>query len=96
MAAVLLFAQMVLPSEVMSSITIKLPEELKKRLQDRARASGKSCSALVRHSIEKELIASSKGKKPSLLDLFGDLAGKGDSGVTDLATNPKYMKGFGE
>lgn len=92
----MLFEQKVLPSGAMSSITIKLPDELKKKLQARARASGKSCSALVRHSIEKELIASSNGKKPSLLDLFGDLAGKGDSGVTDLATNPKYMEGFGE
>jgi len=34
-------------------------------------------------------------KKPSLLDRFGDLVGKGDSGVPDLGTNPKYMEGFG-
>jgi hypothetical protein len=31
-----------------------------------------------------------------VLDLLRDLAGKGDSGIPDLATNPEYMKGFGE
>jgi hypothetical protein len=36
-----------------------------------------------------------RGKKPSLLDRLRDLAGKGDSGIADLATNPKYLKGFG-
>jgi len=65
-------------------------------LQDRARASGKSCSALVRVSLEKELAASKKGKKLSLLERMGDLVGKGDSGIPDLATNPKYMEGFGQ
>ena len=29
------------------------------------------------------------------LDRLRDLAGRGDSGIADLATNPKYLKGFG-
>jgi len=82
----------------MTSITIKLPEELKEKLEAQARVRGKSCSALVRDSLEKELVVSKKmrGKKPSLLDRLHDLAGKGDSGIADLATNPKYMEGFGQ
>jgi hypothetical protein len=37
-----------------------------------------------------------KRRKLSLLERFGDLVGKGDSGIPDLATNPKYMEGFGQ
>jgi len=82
----------------MTSITIKLPEELKEKLETQARMRGKSCSALVRDSLEKDLVISKKmrGKKPSLLDRLQDLAGKGDSGIADLATNPKHLKDFGQ
>lgn len=81
----------------MTTLTIKLPEELKARLEAAARLSGKSVSALVRRELQKGFSPRRKGaKKPSLLDLAGDLAGRGDSGVTDLATNPKYMEGYGE
>jgi hypothetical protein len=37
----------------MTSITIKLPEELKEKLETEARMRGKSRSALVRDSLEK-------------------------------------------
>lgn len=82
----------------MTTLTIKLPEELKARLEAEARLAGKSMSAVVRRSLEKGLSSETKKKgarKPSLLDLAGDLAGCGDSGVLDLATNPKYMEGYG-
>jgi predicted transcriptional regulator len=77
----------------MTSITIKLPEELKEKLETQARLRGKSCSAVVRDSLEKDLSVS---KKQSILDKLHDLAGKGDSGISDLATNPKHMKDFGQ
>ena len=84
--------------KTMTSITIKLPEELKAKLQAHSRLSGKSCSALVRRSLEKELSGSRKGhaKSQSVLEKLADLAGKGDSGIPDLATNPKYMKSYGQ
>ncbi len=82
---------------VMTTLTIKLPEELKARLKAEARLTGKSVSAVVRRELQRGFSPRRKGtKKPSLLDVAGDLAGRGDSGITDLATNPKYMKGFGE
>jgi len=84
------------PQEALTSITIKLPEELKEKLESQARVRGKSCSALVRDSLEKTLAVSNNGKKPSLFDRLQDLAGKGDRGLTDLATNPKYLEGFGQ
>ena len=81
----------------MTTLTIKLPEELKARLEAEARLSGKSVSAVVRRQLQKGFSPRRKGgKKPSMLDLAGDLAGRGASGVTDLATNPRHMKGFGE
>jgi hypothetical protein len=85
--------------KIMTSITIKLPEELKAKLKAHSRLSGKSCSALVRRSLEKELSGSRKGghaKSQSVLEKLADLAGKGDSGIPGLATNPKYMKGYGQ
>jgi len=79
----------------MTSLTIKIPTELKTRLEIEARFSGKSCSAIVRDSLEKRL----KRKKKSTMSLYErtkHLCGSCNSGVPDLATNPKYMKGFGE
>jgi Arc/MetJ-type ribon-helix-helix transcriptional regulator len=82
----------------MTSITIKLPEAMKEKLEAEAQIRGKSCSALIRDSLEKDLGESNSSREngPSVLDLLQDLVGKGDSGIPDLATNPKYMKGFGE
>ena len=79
----------------MTSLTIKLPEELKERIEEQARLRGQSCSAVVRDSVEKDLAPSNK---QSIYDRMRDLidkAGPG-SGVPDLATNPKYMEGYGE
>ena len=49
---------------------------------------------LLKHLSEK--LAAKPAKKPSLHDLMKDGCGIVDSGVTDLATNKKYMKGFGK
>ncbi len=81
----------------MTSITIRLPAEMKDKLKAQSRLSGKSCSALVRRSLEKELSFPKKGggRKQSVLEKLADLAGKGDSGCPDLATNSKQMEGYG-
>jgi plasmid stability protein len=78
----------------MTSLTIKLPEELKLRLEAEAHLRGKSVSALARESIAQTL-KKTGSKKVSLFERNKDLCGAGSSGVPDLATNPKYMKGFG-
>jgi hypothetical protein len=69
-------AKEVLPIAIMTSITIKLPEDLKDKLKAQSRLSGKSCSALVRRSLEKELFVSKKGRgrKQSVLEKLSDLA----------------------
>jgi hypothetical protein len=91
-------AQRVLGSATpLTSITIRLPEELKDRLNARSRLSGKSCSALVRTWLEKELSQSklAHGKRQSVLDKLADLVGKGDSGIANLATDSRRRRGYG-
>lgn len=80
----------------MKTMTVKLPDELAIRLEKRARYYKRSKSDLVRESIERELDRDLVvEEKPSLYDLTRDDCGCFDSGVTDLATNPKHMEGFG-
>ena len=81
----------------MQSLTIKLPPGMKARLEAHAKLSGKSVSALVRQCIEQSPTMQDRTENsPSLYDLAKDLCGCFDSGVTDVSTNPRHMKGFGE
>ena len=62
-----------------------------------AKLTGKSVSALVRECIEQSpTVQEPTENGPSLYNLAKDLCGCFDSGVTDLSTNPKHLKGFGE
>ena len=80
----------------MKTITCKLPNELAVRLEKRALRLGVSKSYLIRESIERDLGRNGAvEEEPSAYDLMKDGCGCVDSGVTDLATNPKHMKGFG-
>jgi len=78
----------------MTTLSIKMPAELKLKVESIARFSGKSVSAVVRESLS-ITVQKSGLQKPSLYDLTKDLCGAGDSGCTDLPTNPAHMKGFG-
>lgn len=75
-------------------MSIKMPAELKLKLEASARFSGKSLSAVVRESLTQAVRGSGRGK-PSLYERTKDLCGVGNSGVPDLATNTAHMKGFG-
>ena len=80
----------------MKTLTVKVPDELGVRLEKRARRLGLSKSAIVRESIEKELERSVKvEEEPSAYDLMKEGIGCIDSGVSDLASNPRHMEGFG-
>ncbi len=80
----------------MVTISVKLPAVLKNQAEAEARLSGKSVSALVRESLSTRISLKKGSKKISLYQKSKNLCGCLDSGITDLATNPKYMKGFGE
>jgi hypothetical protein len=78
----------------MTTMTVKMPDDLKLRVEAKARLSGKSVSAVVRESLRKTMRKIGPGKS-SLYERTKDLCGAGDSGIADLATNPAHMKGFG-
>ena len=80
----------------MRTISLKLPEDLLADLEREAKARRVSKSVLVRESMEKALRHRSRRGAASCFDLARDLAGTVKGLPRDLASNPKYMKGFGE
>lgn len=79
----------------MKTISLKLPEDLSRRLERAARARGESKSAVARAALEAYL----RGERAeqsflSALELAGDLVGCVE-GAGDLSTNPKYMDDLG-
>ena len=79
-----------LPS--MTTISLKLPEELLREIEQEAATRGVPKSAVIRDSLERTL---RKGlgarKKVTCLDLVRDLVGKLD-GPPDGSTNPCYLE----
>lgn len=80
----------------MNSISLKLPDGLLERLETAARARRTTKSALVRECLEQSLDARPVGGKATCFDMASDLAGSLKGLPSDLATNPKYMEGFGQ
>jgi metal-responsive CopG/Arc/MetJ family transcriptional regulator len=80
----------------MRTISLKLPEQLIVRLEKEAKTRRVTRSRLMRESRERALDEPSKGKGPSCYDLAKDLIRGPKARHPDLATNPKYMEGFGE
>ena len=79
----------------MITISLKIPDELVSRVDAVARAKQTSRSALMREALEEKLESSARQNTPSLYERSADLCGKGDSGLGDLAPNPKHLEGFG-
>lgn len=82
----------------MKTLSIKLPESLADRITRAAAAEGISRSEYLRKAALDRLKPRprSKKKQPTPYELTADLCGSMHSGVPDLATNPKYMKGYGK
>jgi hypothetical protein len=78
----------------MSTISLKLPEVLVARLEAEARRRQTSKSALIREYLEQCLNGEQRDRRPSFYELAQDLCGTGQSGVPDLAINPKHLEGF--
>lgn len=79
----------------MSTLTLKMPDSLLLRLQQESRLRRVSKTALIRTALEKELKGPQDSKEVSCYDLARDLAGSIKRLPKDIATNPKYMEGFG-
>ena len=92
----------------MTTISLKLPEPLLARLEKESRARRTTKSSLVRECLEKQLPVKTASVKalPKLLpgESVYDKAlpvlkkawARNRNLPRDLATNPKYMEGFGE
>ena len=74
-------------------ISLKLPDALLQRLESECKQRRVTKSQLVRESLEQAFSAS--GHSSSCFDLARDLAGSVKGLPADIATNPKYMDGFG-
>ena len=80
----------------MTSITLKLPDLLLKRLNRAVAVKRVTKSELIREALSKALDAEEAGGgNGSCYDLARDLAGKVKGLPKDLATNPAYMRDFG-
>jgi hypothetical protein len=80
----------------MQTISLKLPDDFLADLTRAAKARRITKSALVRESVEAALRHRSRRGAASCYDLARDLAGTVKGLPRDLASNPKYMEGFGE
>ena len=79
----------------MRTISLKLPDALLERLERESRLRRMNKSALVRAALERELFGKSENAEPTCFDVAADLAGSVKGLPKDIATNPKYMEGFG-
>lgn len=79
----------------MPTISLKLSDELLAQLAKIAKARRVTKSRLVRESLEKALYEKPAAGAVSCYDLARDLAGSVKGLPRDLASNPKYMEGFG-
>jgi hypothetical protein len=77
----------------MKTLTLKLPEEQAALLERKARALGRPKSALAREAVL-EMLAS--GPSRSCHDLMKARCGAWKNSPRDLATNKKYLEGFGQ
>lgn len=78
----------------MTTITCKIPEKLDAELAAAARQRRVSKSTIVREALENRLKRGRGVAALTAYDLAKSVCGK-LRGPSDLATNPKYMEGFG-
>ena len=77
-------------------ITVELPDELYRRAKAEAALRGRKLKDLVEEGLRLVLETARKTRRPSsLAGLTRRARGMIDSGVSDLASNPKHLAGFG-
>jgi hypothetical protein len=79
----------------MTTVTVKLPDQLAGRLSAAARKRSTTRSAVIREALEQHLDDQiGPRNSPSCLDLISDLVGS-VSGPADLSSNRRYLRGYG-
>lgn len=78
--------------------TVELSDELFRRVKAEAALRGRKLKDLVEEGLRLVLESPHHERgtaRPTLHDLMQDSSGIIDSGVPDLGSNPKHLKGFG-
>jgi hypothetical protein len=77
--------------------TVELSDELFRKVKAEAALRGRKLKDLVEEGLRLVLESprTAGGGKPGLHELMKDACGVVDSGVPDLGSNPKHLKGFG-
>jgi predicted DNA-binding protein len=73
------------------TLTVKLPDELLNWLEIESRRVNRPKSAFLRDILEQHHRNGSR----NALEMAGDLCGCGRSGLKDLSSNKKHLRGFG-
>jgi hypothetical protein len=82
--------------DVYMKTTVELPDELYRRAKAEAALRGRKLKDLVEEGLRLVLETAGKTRRPSsLARLTRRARGMIDSGVSDLASNPKHLAGFG-
>jgi hypothetical protein len=75
--------------------TVELPDDLYRRAKAEAALRGRKLRDLFEEGLRLVLAAPRKTRHPGLAGLMKRARGAIDSGVPDLASNPKHLAGFG-
>ena len=76
--------------------TVELSDELFRRAKAAAALRGRKLKDMIEEGLRLVLETPHRERaRPSLEELMKEARGVVDSGVPDLATNPKHLKGFG-
>jgi hypothetical protein len=76
--------------------TVEVPDDLYRRAKAEAALRGRKLKDLIEEGLRLVLEAPGKKYRPSsLAGLMKPARGAIDSGVSDLASNPKHLAGFG-
>ena len=75
--------------------TIEVPDELYRRAKAEAALSGRKLKDLVEEGLRLALAKAPKARRARLSALMKGARGMVESGVSDLGSNPKRLKGFG-
>lgn len=83
-------------AEMSMKTTVEMPDELYRRAKSEAALRGRKLKDLVEEGLRLVLDAPSGARpQPSLAKLMKGACGVVDSGISDLASNPAHLAGFG-
>ena len=79
----------------MKVLSLKVPEQLDRKLAAVVKRRGTPKSAVVREALERYVDESREIRRGSFLDLAGDLVGCVKDAPADLSSNSKHLDGYG-